>query len=854
MKKLLSALLVVLFATSAMAQTGLTCEDPIPVDKSYVGRVEADDELWYTAWTYDLPLHVYFSPDIDDSSWGPEVQIDFTCERGVYNDHKLDSVINILKFLGLELPVTFACDKVVRDGKVEWDLSIDERYRDQLTEYGLTHNIQAFVKVYFPDAGEIRLTPDMTFQNCMENGHYVQLGETIQVAANDTEKMFVLPYSEWQNDSIRFVWTGDQPARVWVAEEECQFTPAVTSVYVKDTYDLDNQTVKKLYPADMKAAIKNWIGKGIFFAKVISEGEGQLVVERIPLGEIQGDAVLLKHGESVQLQANDNQVYCFPKTWKSTEFLANTQYLMAMHVSNTPDFESGDANVISKYAFSKEGNDRLLQLSAGDITALAASASDDYLYVRFVCNKATTLTPSLWNVSSCLEQTILITSGESVSIPASSDAVYRIAYNDWANYDFTIAWTGQTPVSVAVASYCSFQTTSSDILKKIAVRGGASSVVTADVVDSWSASVQEDGFLYMRMTSTRQGDVTFTSAKPAETDPEGPVTPDPEYVYESATICFGETYEWNGQTLTESGKYTHTATAENGAVTITELTLTVYPQTPATTEEVTVEFGATYEWNGVTYVESGIYTITLQDENGCDYQATLVLTVLPETLYTTESAAICFGETYDWNGVTYTESGEYTYTTVAANGADSIVILQLTVYPQTPATTEEVTVEFGATYEWNGVVYEESGVYTITLQDENGCDYQATLVLTVLPEPVSPCVAASTLLEPVAELTINLQNAVAIYRIDYQAWVASGVNLVWSGAAPLHTFVAKDCEFAVAIYHRDVVNYTEVPAEGNVVLSQSILSGLEQYVDADGYLYVRFLTEFEGQLTTELAE
>ena len=130
MKKLLSALFVVLFATSAMAQTGLTCEDPIPVDKSYVGRVEADDELWYTAWTYDLPLHVYFSPDIDDSSWGPEVQIDFTCERGVYNDHKLDSVTNILKILGLELPVTFACDKVVRDGKVEWDLSIDERYRD----------------------------------------------------------------------------------------------------------------------------------------------------------------------------------------------------------------------------------------------------------------------------------------------------------------------------------------------------------------------------------------------------------------------------------------------------------------------------------------------------------------------------------------------------------------------------------------------------------------------------------------------------------------------------------------------------------------------------------------------------
>ena len=230
--------------------------------------------------------------------------------------------------------------------------------------------------------------------------------------------------------------------------------------------------------------------------------------------------------------------------------------------------------------------------------------------------------------------------------------------------------------------------------------------------------------------------------------------------------------------------------------------------------------------------------------------------ITPDPIYTTESAAVCFGVGYDWNGKTYMESGEYTYTTVAANGADSIVTLTLTVYPQTPATTEEVTVKFGEPYEWNGVVYNESGEYTVSLQDENGCDYQATLILTVLPEekPVSPCVAASTLLEPVAELTLNLGNAFDIYRIDYEAWLASGVNLVWTGKGALHTFVAKDCEFAVAIYHKDVVNYTEVPAEGNVILSKAILAPLAQYVDADGYLYVRFLTEKEGQLTTTLAE
>ena len=755
MKKLFSTLFVVFFATSMMAQMGLTCNDPIPVDKSYTGHVDADSELWYTAWTWDLPLHVYFSPDSMNTTWGPEVQIDFTCNYGDYShDQKLDSVVNLLKVMGLTLPVEFLCDKVVRDGKVEWDLSIDEKYRDQLTEYGLTHNVQAFVKVYFPDGGSISLTPDTAFQSCLDHGHYAQLGDTIDIAANDSNKMIVLPFTEWQKDSIRFVWTGDKPARVWVAEDECRFTPVDGSVFVKAKYDIDNNTPKKLYPSDMESAMANWIGAGIFYAKVLSEGPGQLIIERIPLGAIQGDAILLKHGESVQLQPNDNRVFCFPKTWKASEFLANTQYLMGMYVSNTPDFAPSvdDENVITNYAFSKDNTQRLLQLSSNDIANLATEASDDYLYVRFVCNKATMLTPALWTASSCADKSLLIRSGERFLAPANSQNVlYRMRYADWEGYDFNIKWTGNGTLPCYIATTCEFMFTSADpnMLFMPAVPGRNNLDVKVSDMEGWAERIDDNGFVYVRFAPTAQGRITFTSAKPAETDPEGPVL-DPVYTYESAAVCFGEGYEWNGQT--------------------------------------------------------------------------------------------------------YTESGEYTYTTVAANGADSIVTLTLTVYPKTEATTEEVTVGYGETYEWHGVVYSESGEYTIILQDENGCDYQATLLLTVEEKPVSPCVAASTLLEPVAELTLNLGNAFDIYRIDYQAWLASGVNLVWTGKGALHTFVAKDCEFAVAIYHKDVVNYTEVPAEGNVILSKAILAPLAQYVDADGYLYVRFLTELEGQLTTALAE
>ena len=748
MKKLFITLSCVLWAATMVAQLGLTCENPIPVDKSYVGSANAGDELWYTASTYDLPLHVYFSPNVMDSKRSPEVLIDFTCDPGVYNDHKLDSVLRILEVLGVSMPVEFRCDKVVRDGKVEWDLSIDERYRDQLTEYGLTHNIQAFVKVYYPEGGEIRLTPDLSFQNCMENGRYVKLGDTIDIAANDSSTMLVLPFSEWKNDSIQFKWIGEKPARVWVAEDECQFTPVDASVYVKAKYDLDNITVKKLQSTDMQSAIDNWIGKGIFYGKVLSDAPGKLVVERIPLGAIQGGATLLKHGQEVKLAANDNRVFCFPKTWKATEFVANTEFLMAMHVSNTPDFQPNDANQLAKYPFVKDDNKRQLNLTSSDIANLGVSSADDYLYVRFTCNSATTLKPTLWNVSSCIDKTILIPIGEERRLASSDKNVYRIIYDDIANYALTLSWSNKNGnLTAYLASYCNFVTTATDLLKNIGVRKNSSTTMDATEVDSWASSVEVEGFLYLRFSTSRAGNICFTSAKPAEEDPDTPVVPDPVYTTIADTVCYGVTYEWNGQK--------------------------------------------------------------------------------------------------------YTTSGEYQQTLLAANGADSVVTLNLMVLPQVQPVVTDVTVEYGKTYEWNNKVYAETTTDAITLQDANGCDYLAILKLTVLDKPASPCVLKSIELKINDQLTLNLDSAFTIYRINYSEWVATGATLTWTGVEPLHTFVAETCEFAVAPYNKYVHAYVSVPAEGALAMTKAMLADMVEFVDEDGYLYVRFLTEQEGVLTVK---
>ena len=195
-KKIFSALVVVLFATSMMAQTGLTCNDPIPVDSNYVGRVNGPCTLWYTAWTFDLPLTVHFIPDNENSTWGPEVEVDLTCTPGIYNDPKLDSLVNMVADFDVSFPIELLCDMVKPNGKVEWDLSISNNYREQMAEFGITYNVQAFVKVTFFEAGEVRLKPDTAFNSCMENLQYVKLGDTLDVVANDVNTAYVFPYTD----------------------------------------------------------------------------------------------------------------------------------------------------------------------------------------------------------------------------------------------------------------------------------------------------------------------------------------------------------------------------------------------------------------------------------------------------------------------------------------------------------------------------------------------------------------------------------------------------------------------------------------------------------------------------------
>ena len=198
----------------------------------------------------------------------------------------------------------------------------------------------------------------------------------------------------------------------------------------------------------------------------------------------------------------------------------------------------------------------------------------------------------------------------------------------------------------------------------------------------------------------------------------------------SYVMCQGESYDFLGNTLTESGIYVDTLQTVNGCDSVITLTLTVNPVYDTPISHVMCQ-GESYNFLGNTLTESGVYVDTLQTINGCDSIITLTLTVNP--VYSTPiTHVMCQGESYDFLGNTLTESGVYVDTLQTINGCDSIVTLTLTVNPVYNTPIAHVMCE-GESFDFFGQTLIAAGTYTHTLQTVNGCDSVITLALTVNP-------------------------------------------------------------------------------------------------------------------------
>ena len=545
---LIWALMCVMFgvATNAFAKQGDSCNDPIPLGKDYSATITKTGTVYYSANTFDLPLAVYFKTSTPNQP--PIVEMDFTCTPGVYTDPILCSLF--CKKTGgggidFDLPHKPELKvKTLEDGSFAYYIAMGKTYRDLLLQVGIDYNVVVHIKVTYKSTGTMTMTPD-AFGNCMDGYKFMHIGDTIQVHANDVSRHVIVPYIQWMEDSIRYVWDGTESIQVTDATE-CEFDPDDNGKsYVANFMTMShNKDTAKLTSARLKYCVNGGeftSEAGMFFLKWHSTGTGVLKLERVPQAPPRGGATLLRYNKATDVVPSDTLVktYAIPYTWtENIKFTTPTDHIFKMFIGTDPEFLPKQA--IASYQFFPGEEGHWLELYASEMKALWKKTNEQYLYVKIWCTEKTTITPLRWFPSDCLaegktnyippqETKITILSG------TAETRIFRLSYAQWKNGDITLKFSKNQECLVFFADTCKIttNTSASNLLPDgvLSLKTKKVKTISAETVNSWEPFIKdEDGFIYMRLyCKDANGDVTITTTAPEEEDP-API------VYPAATV------------------------------------------------------------------------------------------------------------------------------------------------------------------------------------------------------------------------------------------------------------------------------------------------------------------------------
>ena len=504
--------------------SGKSCADPIQITKDFSYTIQSSGSVWFVANTFDLPLAIDYYP-ANESAQGPTLELDFSCTPGKYADPILCSLFCSSNSAYIALPHTEnPSADYDKDGKLRYHVEMGEFYRDLLLQQGIDYNVQVFIKATFYSSGSIGISPD-PFSTCMDGAKFMHLGDTVRVKPQDTERHVIVPYVQWQYDSIRYVWSGDERVTLAVMGKNCDFDPL-------DNSDENMLQWKHIQPGDTlkmtSADIKHYLEDntkkkdgGLYYAKFYSNSAGVMKIERVPMTPPEGGATLLTYGKETKIQANAfNDLYAIPNTWTTaTLFSTPTDFIFKMYVGTAPDFTKETS--IASYQFDKLPHGHRLGLLEDAMKALWAQSGGRYLYLRFECAQTTTVLPTLWAPSECVMKADLVTPAEPVSISAKSTANHRLLYSDWQGGDMTIKWKCQTGACPFYVGDSCIRATEEDphVFYNSRISKNNSVTISASDIASWASHVDEDGYLYAVFNPNNKGTITITTTAPEETDP-----------------------------------------------------------------------------------------------------------------------------------------------------------------------------------------------------------------------------------------------------------------------------------------------------------------------------------------------
>ena len=196
------------------------------------------------------------------------------------------------------------------------------------------------------------------------------------------------------------------------------------------------------------------------------------------------------------------------------------------------------------------------------------------------------------------------------------------------------------------------------------------------------------------------------------------------YIRDTAYICEGGSYEYhkNNTTVYYTAERTYYDSLKTvaGYDSIYQLDLYVNP-VYTTQQSARICQPNTYDFFGQTLTESGTYTKLLHSKSGCD--STIVLTLRVDSAYVIRvDTTICEGQSVVFAGESRTAGGFYTYTYTTKNGCDSVRQLNLTVIPKS-RIHHDVHLCIGESFMWKGNPITSNTVLSDTVPSAvSGCD------------------------------------------------------------------------------------------------------------------------------------
>ena len=505
-----------------------------------------------------------------------------------------------------------------------------------------------------------------------------------------------------------------------------------------------------------------------------------VTVNALPNATINPTTVAICNGQSTTLTASGGGTYVWSNSGganATANFSPTSSTTYTVTVTNANNCSASAVQLVTVNAIPNASiNPTAASICNGQSTTLTASGGGTYTWsntggsnaaATFSPSSTTTYTVTVTNANNCtaaasstvtvnpipnatINGPTTICAGLSATLTASGGGTYAWSGSLGSAASITVTPTATTTYTVTVTGTGSCTATASQtvsvqsaptatITGSASICAGGTATLTANGGNTytWANSLGSNAAINVSPTQTTTYTVTVSVGANCTASTTKTVTVNlPSTAQVSQSICSGQSYAFNGNTLTQTGTYKDTLVNANGCDSIITLTLTVKANS-ASTINTSICNGSTYNFNGQQISQGGTYKDTLSNSGGCDSIITLNLTVKQATS-TTIFDSICSGNSYNFGSQTLNQTGVYSRTITNAVGCDSVITLHLFVRPAVIVSASALGFNLSATpvfstYQWklNGNVISganaqtytavANGAYTVEVTDANGC-------------------------------------------------------------------------------------------------------------------------------------